>query len=226
MLRPASRIMIVTCPNCAAKYKIDRTAIGDKGRMVACANCRHRWFVASDQSDHAPMPDQMAVAVEAAGPERPWRGEGTGIVRRGSKSGAVGWIVLVALVAVLAGLVLGRDQLAATWPRLAGVYQAAGLTVNVHPELEIRNVASSEVTEDGQRILMVSGEVVNMTDYAKSLPALRVALLDADRVEVASDMVVLEPKILEARATVRFEKRLEDVPAEARHTAVHFEDAS
>jgi hypothetical protein len=147
------------------------------------------------------------------------------VVRRGSKSTALGWIVLLALLAVIGGLVLARDQVATAWPQLAGIYRAAGLSVTVDPGLEIRDVTSSEVNENGQRILVVSGEVVNTTDYAKTVPPLRVALLDGDRVEVASDQVAIEPKILEARATARFEKRLEDVPPEARHTAVRFEGA-
>jgi predicted Zn finger-like uncharacterized protein len=214
--------MIVTCPNCGAKYKIAGAAIGDKGRMVSCAACRHRWFVDPQRSAPDLPPDEPMPPVA---PDRPGLGEGTGVVRRGSKSTAVGWIVLLALLAVIGGLVLARDRVATAWPQLAGIYRTAGLSVTVDPGLEIRDVTSSEVNEAGERILVVSGEVVNTTDYAKTVPALRVALLDGDRVEVANDRVAIEPQILEARATARFEKRLEDVPPEARHTAVRFEDA-
>jgi predicted Zn finger-like uncharacterized protein len=216
--------MIVACPNCGAKYNIASSALGDKGRMVACSNCRHRWFVDPERAAPEPPPAEPAPAP-SNGSERNRMGEGTGVVRRGSKSTSLGWIVLLVLVAVIGGLVLARDRVATAWPQVAGIYRAAGLSVTIDPGLEIRDVASSEVNEDGQRILVVTGEVVNTTDYAKTVPALRVALLDGDRAEVASDVVTIEPEILEARATARFEKRLQDVPEEARHTAVRFEGA-
>ncbi|WP_027133942.1 DUF3426 domain-containing protein [Geminicoccus roseus] len=218
--------MIVACPNCGAKYNIASSALGDKGRMVACSNCRHRWFVDPErEAPELPPAEPAPAPAPSNGSERNRMGEGTGVVRRGSKSTSLGWIVLLVLVAVIGGLVLTRDRIATAWPQVAGIYRAAGLSVVIDPGLEIRDVASSEVNEDGQRILVVTGEVVNTTDYAKTVPALRVALLDGERVEVASDVVAIEPEILEARATARFEKRLADVPTEARHTAVRFEDA-
>jgi predicted Zn finger-like uncharacterized protein len=215
-------IMIVTCPNCGAKYKIDSAAIGEKGRMVSCASCRHRWFVDPERSGAelaAPEPPPPPSA------ERPRLGEEPGTVRPGSRSSAFGWIVLLVLMAVVGGLVLARNQIATAWPQVAGMYRQLGLEVTVDPGLEIRGVTSSEIDEEGQRVLVVSGEIVNTTDYARSVPALRVALLDGERMELASEVVQVDPPILEARATTRFEKRLEDVPPEARHTAVRFEDA-
>ncbi|WP_222181972.1 DUF3426 domain-containing protein [Geminicoccus harenae] len=216
-------IMIVTCPNCGAKYKIDSAAIGEKGRMVACANCRHRWFVDPERPGAEPAAPEPPPPPPTA--ERPRLGEEPGMVRRGSRSSAFGWLVLLVLIAVVAGLVLARNQIATAWPQVAGMYRQLGLEVTVDPGLEIRGVTSSEIDEDGERVLVVSGEIVNTTDYARSVPALQVALLDGDRMELTSEVVRVEPPILEARATTRFETRLEDLPPEARHTVVRFEEA-
>ena len=216
--------MIVTCPNCAAKYKIDEAAIGEKGRMVSCANCRHRWFVAPDLAEADLPAEPRAVALAGlAVPERSWQGEGTGPVRRGSPSTAFIWLLALLAVAGVVVLIAARDTIATAWPPISNLYRAVGLSAVVDPGLEIRNVASSEVNEGGQRVLVVTGEVVNTTDYAKNVPPLRVALLDDDRNEVASDIVPIEPKILEARATTSFEKRLHDIPPNARQTAVHID---
>jgi predicted Zn finger-like uncharacterized protein len=35
--------MVVTCPNCRARYAVDPLAIGPAGRTVECARCHHRW---------------------------------------------------------------------------------------------------------------------------------------------------------------------------------------
>jgi predicted Zn finger-like uncharacterized protein len=36
--------MIITCNNCNKKFDIDSTLIPDKGRMLQCASCDHKWF--------------------------------------------------------------------------------------------------------------------------------------------------------------------------------------
>ena len=36
--------MIITCNNCNKKFDIDATLIPDKGRLLQCASCDHKWF--------------------------------------------------------------------------------------------------------------------------------------------------------------------------------------
>ena len=36
--------MIITCNNCNKKFNIDSTLITDKGRLLQCASCDHKWF--------------------------------------------------------------------------------------------------------------------------------------------------------------------------------------
>ncbi|HEX2526992.1 MAG TPA: DUF3426 domain-containing protein [Geminicoccus sp.] len=211
--------MIVTCPNCAAKYRIDSAAIGERGRMVSCANCRHRWFV---DPQHTATESATAPPPPAPDPVRP--GETSGTVRPGSRSSRLGWIVLLVLVTLVAGAVLARDRIATMWPQTAGVYRLVGLSVTIDPGIEIRGVTSAETQENGVRVLVVTGEVVNTTDYARTVPPLHVSVLDDDRKELVNEIIKVEPAILEARATVRFETRVQDVPPEARHTAVRLEN--
>ena len=36
--------MIISCNNCNKKFNIDSTLIPDKGRLLQCASCDHKWF--------------------------------------------------------------------------------------------------------------------------------------------------------------------------------------
>ena len=36
--------MIITCPNCSKKFKIDNSLIPDDGRDLQCGSCNHVWF--------------------------------------------------------------------------------------------------------------------------------------------------------------------------------------
>jgi len=57
--------MVVTCPNCRARYAVDPTKIGVSGRTVQCARCSHRWFEKVERPPPAPTP---ASAPEVAPP--------------------------------------------------------------------------------------------------------------------------------------------------------------
>ena len=36
--------MIITCNNCNKKFDLDSNLIPDKGRLLQCASCDHKWF--------------------------------------------------------------------------------------------------------------------------------------------------------------------------------------
>ena len=36
--------MIITCPNCNKKFKIENSLIPDEGRDLQCGSCNHIWF--------------------------------------------------------------------------------------------------------------------------------------------------------------------------------------
>jgi predicted Zn finger-like uncharacterized protein len=49
--------MIITCPDCSARYKINESKIKGKGAKITCPRCSHRFVVMRDnQSDKTPRP--------------------------------------------------------------------------------------------------------------------------------------------------------------------------
>ena len=55
--------MVVTCPNCRARYAVDPQKIGFAGRTVQCARCSHRWFETVERPP-APAPGIVPPAAE------------------------------------------------------------------------------------------------------------------------------------------------------------------
>ena len=48
--------MIITCNNCNKKFDIDSNLISDKGRLLQCASCDHKWFFKKEVLDKTVSP--------------------------------------------------------------------------------------------------------------------------------------------------------------------------
>ena len=48
--------MIITCNNCNKKFDIDSTLIPDKGRLLQCASCDHKWFFKKEVIENTVSP--------------------------------------------------------------------------------------------------------------------------------------------------------------------------
>ena len=162
--------------------------------MVRCAKCGHRWkqtpseevAVAAGSLEDAA--EDAATSPLATGPRAiPMGSDLPDFPRKPTRRGAaVGWVALAAVViAVLGGGTVARDEIVAFWPPAAQLYELAGLEVAAVPfGLELRNVKQSQRTEDGVPVLIIEGEVKNISKYTYEVPKLRVALQNAEQDEI------------------------------------------
>lgn len=185
--------MICTCPSCTTRYIVDAQALGARGRNVRCSRCAHTWFETGQTALPAPS---MAPAMAAAGSAGMAEGvggfagerlDGPASMRRPAAarpapkraSPMIGWLVFVAVVlALMIGLILGREPIVAAWPPAARLFETVGLRLAPPGEgLDLRGVRSIR-DADGHE-LRVEGTVVNVAAKAVALPAIGINLRDA-----------------------------------------------
>ena len=193
-------LMIVSCPVCRTRYKVDEGALrGQSGRTVRCANCGHTWHQAAPSvppadEDEANTDGRIEPALEvpprpAATLEVPPRQRALLVPpRRRSRWGTLRWLVIAVLLAlaVLAGVVVARGAVVALWPSAARLYALAGFAAEPPwAGLKIEKLAPSR-TPDG---LVIEGDIANSGKATQDLPRLRVALRDASDKEVQFKIV-------------------------------------
>jgi hypothetical protein len=134
-----------------------------------------------------------------------------------------GWIGLVAVVLLIGySAVRYRQDIAAIWPQSAGVYSGLGMPVNASG-IDFRNVTYRRESEDGQSVLVVTGQIVN--EGARELPVpqtVRVALTDIDNRELYHWTFKPDATVLKPGAQLPFRTRLSSPPAAARFAVVTF----
>ena len=56
--------MIITCNNCNKKFDIDSNLISDKGRLLQCASCDHKWFFKKEVLEKKISPINEDVSID------------------------------------------------------------------------------------------------------------------------------------------------------------------
>ena len=159
--------MILSCPECNARFMAPDEALRPDGRKVKCGKCGHVWFadappVADKASDSAHEP----ISVTPLEPdEQSWvrpRNLPT-VPAHGSPRGtAVAWGLLVAMVAVLAAVLwFGRAQLVAAVPAVQPVYQTVGVCVGIaNPATSFKFSGKPKPSRAETGELVIAGEIV------------------------------------------------------------------
>ena len=57
--------MIITCNNCNKKFDIDSNLIPDKGRLLQCASCDHKWFFKKEVLENTVSPIDEGITIDS-----------------------------------------------------------------------------------------------------------------------------------------------------------------
>jgi predicted Zn finger-like uncharacterized protein len=228
--------MILTCPSCDTRYSVDGSKFPAAGRTVRCAKCGHSWHQPGEMAEPEPAPEPSVIAPQPApetvaydspSPARSFQPVSVAPEPRaplGPRIAVVaGWAGLIAVVLLIAfAAVRYRQDVATIWPQSAGVYSSLGLPVNASG-IDFRKVNYRRENQDGQVVLAVSGEIVNIGSRELPVPqTVRVTLSDAGNHELYHWTFKPNAAVLAAGQGVPFETRLASPPAAARHLEVRF----
>ena len=106
-------------------------------------------------------------------------------------------------------------------PELAGLYAAIGLPVNLRG-LEFTEIKTTHEIQDGISVLVIEGEVMNVTRAPVEVPRLRLAVLGPDQRELYAWTALLPRSVLPEGERLSFRSRLASPPAEGKQVLVRF----
>ena len=127
--------MILICPSCIARYRVEVEALGATGRRVKCSRCEYIWHAEppgytvevihaepevshpADTPEPAPAPHRAQLPVPA------------GSVRRPRSNSLWTWVLCLLALAVCVVGYEARYPIAKEWPWLAPVYEGLGIVV-------------------------------------------------------------------------------------------------
>jgi len=172
------------------------------------------------------MPRRIDVLPPLTGPQPIGPGSNLPVVvnprGRGDRAG---WLaVALAVAVVVIGGLAARGPIVSAWPEAGRLYRALGFEAapSPTPGLEIRNVSSSQLIESGVPILVVTGEIQNVTGSEVQVPAIRVGLVDANQRELHHWTFAIEDDKLAANSATKFSTRLTGPPPGAITLSVRF----
>jgi predicted Zn finger-like uncharacterized protein len=233
--------MILACPACKTRFEIDVTRLGAKSRLVRCGQCAHQWRQAPERApDEAvaapPEKDPLQVpspelpvseaAPRSAAPRERVFTSGQAVtngVKPMSSSGAgLGWVLLLVFVGGLGGFAyFGRDLLVAKVPQMSQLYALAGWSVGTPNDgLSLENVTSVRRLISGDRVLIIEGEVLNISNAVVSVPRLRASLNNSDGDEISFWYFSAEDTELGPGESTRFETSTNNPPKSGKNLSI------
>jgi predicted Zn finger-like uncharacterized protein len=132
------------------------------------------------------------------------------------KTGAV-----AASITVLAIGIHQREATVRFLPQTASLYKMVGLPVNLRG-IEIKGVASRMLDDNGVQILVIDGDLQNVSSRKVDVPRLRFAVRGNDGQEIYVWSAQADKASLQPGETLNFRRRLAAPPSDGKDVSVRF----
>jgi predicted Zn finger-like uncharacterized protein len=226
--------MIITCPSCSTRYKLDPTQFGAEGRRVRCTSCAHVWTQkpAEDLPKPVEPPPPLELApVGLSAPSGPspavaarLEARRQAVAKAEKRRGRAGWLALIiVMIAVLVALALARETVVRAWPPSEKLYALVGLTpAKLGEGLKIKVIEHKREIEGKTAVLVVKGEVTNTSSVVRDVPRLKASLRNGAGNELVSWTFATAQARLLPSETAPFVTRIENPSTEAAALNIDF----
>jgi predicted Zn finger-like uncharacterized protein len=150
-------------------------------------------------------------------------GSSKGMAKKSFASSFFSWKTasIAAAITVFSVGIHQREKMVRYVPQTANIFSAIGMPVNLRG-IEIRNVASRIVDDNGVNILVIDGDLQNVTKSKIDLPRLRFAVRGADGQEVYVWSAQADKNNLAPGESLNFRRRLAAPPNDGKDISVRF----
>jgi hypothetical protein len=222
--------MMIRCPSC--KTPLDNHVFDlRRGGWIRCSSCGHDWFEGKAvevlvepspppiPSSHSGVPDvdlQHLVSASLMAQEA------FQLRRQRRRAASAAWmgLAIVALSPAAVAITV-PETVVATAPAAIGLYDWLGREVNIYG-LEIRKVEMQHLEADGQRIIAIRGELVNVSGTDRRIPWIRFGLKSAEQEEVYQWQLDTESRPLRPGESKSFITRIASPPKAASTVEIRF----
>ncbi len=218
--------MIISCPQCDARYEVEARVLSPSGRQVRCAKCGHQWterppagpaeLEELDFADEDEGLDDFRATRRAAG--RRTKGK-----KRGNAIAA--WAAIAAaIVVIIGGGIVARNQIVSIWEPAARLYETVGLSLDIHDfglDVQVTSLRQRR-NEANELVIDVTGEIINTSDDVKLVPQLEGALLDVSQKAIHSWRFKAAAGQLNPGEATEFKTSVVNPPDGAREVFVSF----
>ena len=197
--------MIITCPECSARFVVKAEAIGEKGRKVKCAKCSHKWFQEPDKKALDAAKETTAEPKETEALK-----EGANVpAKTGTKTPIYYKIALAASVACLL-ITITIISANSVLPSMGFFYNMFG--IYDAKEIALYDIEAKQVESGKYQDLVITGKIVNESERQKQLPNLRIVLYDEENSEIKSVTLDSEGASMQPGEAIDFENRIPRIP--------------
>lgn len=224
--------MIVSCPSCTTRYDLRDHISGTAAFTVTCRSCGHAWkehpvtdvvevksraVARTINLDDEPELDVQRLVEAARSAHEEFAGQ-----RRARFRKTVGWAGLC--FTVLTPLMIAAmvpEAVVAAAPATIRVYDRLGYSINIYG-LEIRHIEQQHSVVDGERVLMIKGEISNPTNEIRKIPWLRFGLNDDGSKELYTWTLDTASRPLRPGETTSFVTRVAAPPELSKNLQIRF----